>query len=121
MCMLQIVLMDLLKVHFDVDPDNVQTIIATILLPWAFKLIYGMLVDSVPICGSRKRSYIVLMGFLQFAVSTVGSLINKSVSIEGFFIGSLVLVTAFAISDTALDAMMVQQSRLDPVNGSENL
>ena len=81
MCMLQIVLMDLLKVHFDVDPDDVQSIIASILLPWAFKLIYGMLIDSVPICGSRKRSYIAIMGFQQFAVSLVGALINRAVNL----------------------------------------
>lgn len=35
------------------------------MLPWAPKIFYGLVTDTFPICKSRKRSYIVLMGALQ--------------------------------------------------------
>ena len=35
-------------------------------MPWAFKIIYGLLSDNVPILGSKRRSYIMIMGIVQF-------------------------------------------------------
>ena len=35
-------------------------------LPWSVKIIYGLISDNVPILGTRRKSYIVLMGLLQF-------------------------------------------------------
>ena len=35
-------------------------------LPWSIKIVYGLISDNVPIAGTRRKSYIVLMGVLQF-------------------------------------------------------
>jgi hypothetical protein len=48
------------------EPDYVQALGTYIALPWTLKLIYGMICDSVPLCGSRKKSYIILLAFIQF-------------------------------------------------------
>lgn len=39
--------------------------ISYINLPWTPKLLYGIITDVFPICGSGKRSYVILMGMLQ--------------------------------------------------------
>jgi hypothetical protein len=33
-------------------------------LPWSVKIIYGLISYNVPILGTRRKSYIVLMGLL---------------------------------------------------------
>ena len=35
-------------------------------IPWSIKLVYGLLSDNVAMFGSKRRSYVVLMGLLQF-------------------------------------------------------
>ena len=34
--------------------------------PWTIKLIYGLLSDNVPILGYKRKSYVVIMGMMQF-------------------------------------------------------
>ena len=35
-------------------------------IPWSIKIIYGLLSDNVPLFGTRRKSYLILMGCLQF-------------------------------------------------------
>jgi len=35
------------------------------MLPWAPKLLYGVFTDTFPLFGSRKRSYLILLGLIQ--------------------------------------------------------
>lgn len=35
-------------------------------IPWSVKIIYGIVSDNLPIAGTRRKSYIVIMGFVQF-------------------------------------------------------
>jgi len=35
-------------------------------IPWSIKIVYGLLSDNVPIAGSNRKSYIILMGIIQF-------------------------------------------------------
>lgn len=36
--------------------------------PWMFKVFYGVFMDSFPLLGSTKKSYIILMSLVQVAV-----------------------------------------------------
>ena len=33
-------------------------------IPWSIKIIYGLLSDNVPLFGTRRKSYLILMGCL---------------------------------------------------------
>lgn len=33
-------------------------------IPWSVKIIYGIISDNLPIAGTRRKSYIVIMGFV---------------------------------------------------------
>jgi MFS family permease len=35
-------------------------------LPWSVKILYGLISDNVPIFGTRRKSYLVIMGLVQF-------------------------------------------------------
>eukprot|EP01047_Picozoa_sp_COSAG01_P001335 COSAG01_NODE_30_length_36127_cov_41.433234_9_plen_96_part_00 len=46
------------------EPSEQSALKAFAALPWNYKLIYGMMSDSVPIMGSHRRAYICLSGLV---------------------------------------------------------
>ena len=57
---------DYYKQYLGLDPGE-QTMYMTIIhLPWSFKILYGLISDNVPICGTRRKSYLIIMGIIQF-------------------------------------------------------
>ena len=56
----------LFKTYFKMDPGDMTVFMSMIHLPWSIKIVYGLISDNVPILGTRRKSYIVLMGVLQF-------------------------------------------------------
>lgn len=46
------------------DSDKAATFLSLAMLPWSFKTVAGLIVDSVPIFGSRRKSYLMLSGLL---------------------------------------------------------
>ena len=36
------------------------------MMPWSFKIIYGLISDNFPIFGSRRKSYLLIGSFTQF-------------------------------------------------------
>jgi MFS-type transporter involved in bile tolerance (Atg22 family) len=43
-----------------------QVYMSIIHLPWTFKILYGIISDNLPICGTRRKSYLILMGLIEF-------------------------------------------------------
>lgn len=89
-------------------------------LPWSVKIIYGLISDNVPLMGTNRKSYIVLMGLLQFCalvfIYQFGEVNATSVSI---------CLTLAALSEAFVnvvaDAIMCTQARKDPEHGSQDL
>ena len=121
LAMLQVSLLDLLKSNYKVEPSKSQGTLALILLPWGFKLLYGLCTDLLPLCGSRKKNYIIAGGLLQCLVGVVMGTKVAEDSLPLFMVGGGVLMLAFSLMDVTLDGLMVIQSRKDPKNGSEDL
>ena len=48
-----------LLTHMGLDSDKTATFFSLAMLPWSFKIIAGLLVDGVPLFGSRRRSYLL--------------------------------------------------------------
>ena len=59
--------MQLLKTEFKAHPSAIQKSIQIINLPTVFKVFYGFFSDAIPIFGYYKKSYVILMSFLQVA------------------------------------------------------
>lgn len=94
-----------------------QVLTSIINLPWSLKLFYGLIADNVPIYGSKRRSYIAINGFLQFAflMPLVPNLIYEKHIITLFL---TLYAVGVAFNDAIIDALMVMQARRDPVHGS---
>lgn len=75
-------------------------------LPWTPKIIYGILSDTFPLFGSRKKSYLIIMGLLQ----TITCILLAIIEFE-YATSVAWLVTAFALStafsDVIVDGLMV--------------
>lgn len=90
------------------------------MLPWSIKIIYGILSDTVPIFGSKRRSYLYIGAMLQiFSMSMMSAnfVLTAELATALLFLSNM----AVAMSDVVLDSLMVVQSRVDPENGSEDL
>ena len=57
---------DLFKAYYHLDPGRVQTLQAFTFLPWSIKIFYGLISDNIPLFGSRRKSYLLIMALLQF-------------------------------------------------------
>ena len=107
LAMLQVSLLDLLKRNYKIEPSKAQGTLALILLPWGFKLLYGLCTDLIPLCGSRKKNYIIAGGILQAIVGVLMGLKIAKDEISYFMVGGGVLMLAFSLMDVTLDGLMV--------------
>lgn len=111
---------DLFKSYLKMDPGDMTKHMSIIHLPWSIKLLYGLISDNVPICGTRRKAYIIIMGVLQFvALMTAYGLHNQSAIGVAFCLCMASLSEAFV--NTVCEAMMCIQARKDPVHGSQDL
>ena len=75
------------------------------LLPWTPKLMYGILTDTFPLFGSRKRNYLILMGLLQGICLLLASFPLDDPVI---FVPLLTVVSfSSAVMDVVVDGLMV--------------
>jgi hypothetical protein len=55
---------DLFKTYLKLEPGQMALYMSLIHIPWSIKIVYGLLSDNVPIMGTNRKSYIVLMGII---------------------------------------------------------
>jgi hypothetical protein len=58
----------LFRTYYKLTPDRAQQYSSIMNLPWTIKICYGIFTDTFPIFGSRKKNYIILMGFIQGSI-----------------------------------------------------
>ena len=57
---------DYFKEYLGLDPGEMAVYISIIHIPWSFKILYGLISDNVPIMGTRRKSYLIIMGAIDF-------------------------------------------------------
>ena len=88
-------------------------------LPWSLKIIYGLISDNVPICGLKRRPYLIFFGYLQFI--TMYTIYSLDYDNTPALTVALLIMTASlgqAFSNVVVDAVLIVQSRKDPEVGS---
>lgn len=89
-------------------------------ITWSIKILYGIISDNLPIAGTKRKSYVVMMGLLQF-----GSLLSVYVFeiSHGLSVAILLSITSMCIAfiNVVVDAIVCVQARKDPVHGSQDL
>ncbi|UGY30055.1 hypothetical protein HU675_0049035 (plasmid) [Bradyrhizobium septentrionale] len=93
-------------------------------LPWTVKMMFGQLVDSVPIFGSQRRSYILIgavfsaAGMLTLA-GAAGGWLPFSRADNLYVLGAMLIVVGAVIQDVVADAMSTEVvSRVDPAGNA---
>ena len=55
---------DLFKNYLKLEPSQTQILIVFIMSPWLLKIIFGIISDTVPVWGSRKKAWLIIMGLV---------------------------------------------------------
>ncbi len=103
------------KEHLNLTAEALVSLGVWLSVPWTIKMVFGQLVDSVPIFGSQRRAY-VYIGAGLIALSTIlmiGLAGNKSwihfASTEYVYIlASVIGVIGFVLQDVVADTMSTE-------------
>src|ERR1044072_956510 len=102
-----------IKEQLRLSPAELATIGVCLSLPWTVKMVFGELVDSVPIFGSQRRSYILIGaaltagGMLTLAGAAGGHFILARAE-QAYLVGALLIVIGTLIQDVVADAMSTE-------------
>ncbi|MET0868345.1 MAG: hypothetical protein ABWY35_09600, partial [Pseudorhodoplanes sp.] len=101
------------KEKLTLTPAELAGIGVWLTLPWTVKMVFGELVDCVPIMGSQRRIYVVIG-----ALFTASGLVTLAGAAGGwlaflppnqlYLFGSLVIVLGTVIQDVVADAMSTE-------------
>jgi len=101
------------KEQLNVSPAELAAIGVWLTLPWTIKMVFGQLVDSVPILGSQRRIYLiagalfVAAGLLTLAGAAGGWL--QLLPLSGLYVlGSILIVMGTVIQDVVADAISTE-------------
>jgi hypothetical protein len=118
-----VALQEIGKTVYGLSPDALQLSSAFVLLPWDFKILYGITCDTIALPGFKdapKKGYLILFSTIQcFCLFWAGIYQFESwYSIPPlFFMCSL----CGAFMDVVIDGLSCILQRNDPVNGASDL
>lgn len=119
--MITLAVLDILRTQFNQEPARVQSAISLIALAFTPQILYGLIIDTFPIFGSRKKNYLVLCGMLQAAAGMLASDEATCATSQHLVIYCFVFSVCMAINDVVIDGVMVIMAKRDPEGGSEDL
>lgn len=109
-----------IKKALTLSPADLAQLGVWLTLPWAIKMVFGELVDTVAILGSRRRIYVFLgAGMIACALLLLAGAAGGWISYaspDKIYIGaSLLMVTGVVLQDVVADAMSTEVvARVDP-------
>ncbi|RLN93325.1 hypothetical protein BBJ28_00002101 [Nothophytophthora sp. Chile5] len=109
------------KDNLGLQPAEAQSLLTVMMFPWGVKPLYGIISDSLPLCGYHRKSYMLVcsaMGAVATLVLAVPDLVTTP------FAAVLLLMLSSlstAVIDVVIDARVVEMSRLDPKYGANDL
>jgi BT1 family protein len=94
-------------------PAELATLAFWFQLPWTIKMVFGQLVDSVPLFGSQRRAYVfaggglIAVAFILLAGSAGGWITAVSPN-QIFIVAGLLSVLGTVVQDVVADAMSTE-------------
>jgi MFS family permease len=111
------------KKALTLSPAELASLAVWTTLPWTIKMVFGELVDSVPILGSQRRIYVfigaafIAAGMMLLAGAAGGWLTFASPE-NLYRLGSIVTVLGVVIQDVVADAMSAEVVERDNPDGT---
>src|SRR2546426_6921788 len=99
-----------LKERLGLSPSQVGKFGTIILLPWVIKPLYGMISDSFPLFGRRRKSYFLLTSALATLAGIALSLVGEP-TYGSLATLLLIMGLGIAFTDVLTDAMMVENGK----------
>ena len=114
---------DLGKRYLTVEPASMQIYTSLVMMPWSFKIVYGIISDNankMAEFGLGRKNLILAMGAIQF-ISLISLFLFNFQS--PMLTAALLALTSLgeAFTNVASQAMMVIQARRDEESGQQNL
>jgi hypothetical protein len=113
-----------IKERLTLSPAELAGIGVWLSLPWTVKMVFGELVDSVPIFGSQRKAYVLIgaaataCGMLTLA-GAAGGWIAFARTDQLYVLGAMLIVIGTVIQDVVADAMSTEVvSRRDGAGNS---
>ena len=97
---------DYYKQYLYLDPGVMASYMSMLSVTWSIKILYGLISDNFPIMGSRRKSYIIIAGIIQFASMMSIFVLNIS---TGIAVALLIAATSMTIafSNVVVDAILI--------------
>lgn len=94
-------------------PTALLALAAWLTVPWTLKMVFGQLVDTVPLLGSRRRAYILLGALLQatasLALAAAAAGRTGPVTADAVYVAaSLLAVIGLVVQDCVADALTTE-------------
>lgn len=85
-----------------------------------FAFFYGLFSESVPLRGSRKKNYIILMSLLQVVTCVAVVVMPVNMTWSVYVVSVVLSINSMAMcwTDVIVDGLVVKEQRKDPVHGS---
>src|SRR5207245_7842656 len=106
-----------LKERLGLSPSQVVKFGTFILLPWVIKPLYGMISDSFPLFGRRRKSYFLLTSALATLAGIALSLVGEP-TYGSLATLLLIMGLGIAFTDVLTDAMMVEKGQTLGLTGA---
>ena len=95
------------------SPAELSALAVWFALPWTIKMVFGSLVDSVPLFGSQRRSYVfagagLVAAALILLAGSAGGWITVLPPNQIYIIANLMSVTGLVLQDVVADAMSTE-------------
>ncbi|KAG6578136.1 Folate-Biopterin transporter (FBT) family [Phytophthora cinnamomi] len=109
------------KDNLQLQPAESQSLLTVMMVPWGVKPLYGIISDSLPLCGYHRKSYMILCSALG-AIATLTLAVPDLVTTPlGAVLVLMLNSLSTAVIDVVIDARVVEMSRLDPKYGANDL
>lgn len=99
----------LLMKKMNLDSNQAGTFMALSTLPWTFKAVAGLLIDSVPLFGSRRRSYLMLGALIGVLMWGMMALVSSHYTPLLFC--AIGMNTALVFAGTAAGGLLVETAQ----------
>lgn len=102
-----------IKEALTLTPAELAAIAVWLTLPWTIKMVFGQLVDSVPVLGSQRRAYVFMGASLVAAglivlAGAAGGWISFASKNALYVIAQLTIVIGVVLQDVVADAMTTE-------------
>ena len=102
-----------IKEALTLTPSQLAGITVWLSLPWTVKMVFGELVDCVPLFGSQRGSYVLVGAFLTTAglltlAGAAGGWLSFARPNELYILGMMLIVVGTVVQDVVADAMSTE-------------